>query len=97
MAICNYYEKSMRSWPGRMHSSHNSLHLTHLLGASSRQKTRGAAWKYFIPMCRPMANKRPNQTLERTTDRREDLFSMTSALKPEAQLAVVSGRSAFSR
>jgi hypothetical protein len=38
----------------------------------------------------------PNQALERTADRREDLRSMTSTLKPEALLAVVSGRSAFS-
>jgi hypothetical protein len=38
-----------------------------------------------------------NQTLERTADRRENLFAMTSTLKAEAQLAVVSGRSAFSR
>jgi len=74
MAIRNYYEKSMRFWPGRMQSSHSSLHLTHLLGALSRRKTRGAAWKYFIPMCRHMAYKRPNQALERTADRREDLF-----------------------
>jgi hypothetical protein len=40
---------------------------------------------------------RPNQALERTADRREDLFSMTSILKAEATLTVVSGRSAFSR
>jgi len=38
-----------------------------------------------------------NQALERTADRREDLRSMTSTLKAEAQLALVSGRSAFSR
>jgi len=38
-----------------------------------------------------------NQALERTADRREDLLLMTSTLKPEAQLALVSGRSAFSR
>jgi hypothetical protein len=36
-----------------------------------------------------------NQALERTADRREDL--MTSTLKPKAQLALVSGRSACSR
>ena len=39
----------------------------------------------------------PNQALERTSDRRENLFSMTSTLKLVAQLAVVSGRSACSR
>jgi hypothetical protein len=38
-----------------------------------------------------------NQALERTADRREDLLSMTSTLNVEAQLAVVSGRSACSR
>jgi len=38
-----------------------------------------------------------NQALERTADRRENLLSVTSPLKPKAQLAVVSGRSAFSR
>jgi hypothetical protein len=46
---------------------------------------------------RDMRHKRPNQALERTADRRDNLFSMTSTLKPEAQLAFVSGRSAFSR
>jgi hypothetical protein len=39
----------------------------------------------------------PNQTLERTADRREDLLSIISTRKPEAQLALVSGRSALSR
>ena len=41
--------------------------------------------------------KRPNQALERTADRREDLLSMISTLKSAAWPAVVSGRSAFSR
>src|SRR4051812_41463150 len=40
---------------------------------------------------------RSNQALERTADRCENLFSITSTLKPKAQLAVVSGRSACSR
>jgi hypothetical protein len=39
----------------------------------------------------------PNQTLQRTADRREHLLSMTSTLNREAQRALVSGRSAFSR
>jgi hypothetical protein len=39
----------------------------------------------------------PNQSLERTADRRDNLLAMTSTLNPEAQLAVVSGRSSFSR
>jgi hypothetical protein len=38
-----------------------------------------------------------NQALERTADGRENLLPMTSTVKPEAQLAVASGRSAFSR
>jgi len=38
-----------------------------------------------------------NQVLERTADRREDLLSITSTLKHEAPLALVSGRSAWSR
>ena len=41
--------------------------------------------------------KRPNQALERTADRCENLLSMTSTLKPGAELALVSGRSACSR
>jgi len=44
-----------------------------------------------------MHHDRPNQALERTGDRREDLLSMASTLKSEAQLGVVSGRSASSR
>jgi hypothetical protein len=44
-----------------------------------------------------MKTNGPNQALERTADRREDLLSMISTLKPEAPLALVSGRSAFSR
>jgi len=44
-----------------------------------------------------MFTKRPNQALERTADRREDLLLMTSTLKPKAQPALVSGRSACSR
>jgi hypothetical protein len=39
----------------------------------------------------------PNQALERTADRRENLLSMTSTLNREAQLALVSGRSSLSR
>jgi hypothetical protein len=38
-----------------------------------------------------------NQALERTADRRESLLLMTSTLKHEAQLALVSSRSACSR
>jgi hypothetical protein len=42
-------------------------------------------------------DKASNQALERTADRRENLLSMISKLKPTAQLAAVSGRSACSR
>jgi hypothetical protein len=38
-----------------------------------------------------------NQALERTADRRESSLSMISTGEPEAQLALVSGDSAFSR
>jgi hypothetical protein len=38
-----------------------------------------------------------NQALERTADRRDNLLSMTSTVKSEAQRALVSGRSASSR
>jgi len=38
-----------------------------------------------------------NHALQRTADRREDLLSMTSTVKAEARLALVSGRSACSR
>src|SRR5258707_288084 len=38
-----------------------------------------------------------NHALERTADRRENLLSMTSILKPEARLTLDSGRSAWSR
>jgi len=38
-----------------------------------------------------------NQALQRTADRRENLLSMTPILQPEARLALVSGRSAWSR
>ena len=40
---------------------------------------------------------RPNQALERTADRRDNLLSTTSTLKPEAPLALLSGGSAWSR
>lgn len=44
-----------------------------------------------------LGTHRPNHSLERTVDRRKDLFSMTSLPKLEAQIALVSGRSAYSR
>jgi len=36
--------------------------------------------------------KSSNHALERTADRRENLLSMTSTVKREAQLTLVSGR-----
>ena len=39
----------------------------------------------------------PNQSLERTADRRENSVPMTSTLNREAELAVVNGHSACSR
>jgi len=53
--------------------------------------------KHGFPMQRYRARNRSNQALERTADRREDLLSMTSKLKSDAALALVSGRSACSR
>jgi hypothetical protein len=41
--------------------------------------------------------RRPTHALERTADRREILLLMTSTLKSDAPLALVSGRSAYSR
>jgi hypothetical protein len=43
------------------------------------------------------ATKGSNQALERTADRRANLSLMNFNMKPEAQLALVSGRSALSR
>jgi hypothetical protein len=50
-----------------------------------------------LPPLTVKLRKRPNQTLERTADGRENLLSMTSTLKPEGQLALVSARSSCSR
>jgi hypothetical protein len=72
---------------------------------------RQTGWKYHwvnigmvefqsgpVPGYQPEIRRpRPNQALERTADRREDLLSMMLASKPAAQFAFVSGRSAFSR
>ena len=54
-------------------------------------------WHYSRLLAIERMRKRSNQALERTADRRANLFSMTSTLKLEAQLALVSGRSARSR
>jgi hypothetical protein len=72
---------------------------------------RQTGWKYHwvnigmvellsgpVPGYQPEIRRpRPNQALERTADRWDNLLSMTSTLKSEAELAVVSGRSAPSR
>jgi hypothetical protein len=57
-----------------------------------------SSWKVISAEHAPAKqSKRPNQALERTADRRDNLLSMTSTLKPGAQLALVSGRSSCSR
>jgi hypothetical protein len=53
--------------------------------------------KFMVLFHAPDSPITSNQPLERTADRREDLLLMTSTLKPEARLALVSGRSASSR
>jgi hypothetical protein len=53
--------------------------------------------EHFRKFFEQLTANRPNQALERTADRREDLFSMSSPLNPAAQLALVSGRSVCSR
>jgi hypothetical protein len=45
----------------------------------------------------PTPQNTSNQTLERTADRREDLLSMISTVKPQEERALISGRSARSR
>jgi hypothetical protein len=67
----------------------------HIYDEKNAEKVRDALVR--IVRCCRRTEHRPNQALERTADRRENLLSMTSKLKPEAQLAVVSGRSACSR
>src|ERR1700732_1073850 len=62
-----------------------------LAGCFSPLKKSGMLGLTFEP------GDHPNQALERTADRREDLLSMTSTLKREAKSALVSGRSAWSR
>jgi hypothetical protein len=49
------------------------------------------------PVRKHILRKSSNQALERTADRRDNLLLMTSTLNPEAELALVSGRSACSR
>ena len=57
-----------------------------------------SSWKVIsTEKAPPRQSKRPNQTLERTADRRDNLLSMTSTPNSEADLALVSGRSACSR
>jgi len=76
----------------RPHFSHQPYHHHH-----------GDCWRsYFCVQFSgftqaSLTRMRSNQTLERTADRREDLLSMISKLNAEAQLALVSGRSALSR
>jgi hypothetical protein len=67
----------------------------HIYEEKNAEKVRDALVR-IVRSCR-RTEHRPNQTLERTADRRENLLSMTSPLNPGAPLAIVSGRSASSR
>ena len=67
--------------------------LTRRIGWEKKKWERIKSW---IIQRLPKKNS-SNQALERTANRRENLLSMTSILKPQAQLAFVSGRSACSR
>ena len=67
------------------------------LGGPIREGLPVKIWYWHGEILRLQIKKEPNQTLERTADRHEDLLSMIPVLKFAAQLAVVSGRSACSR
>jgi len=51
----------------------------------------------IITVPNPCSQLRPNHAMERTADRRENLFSMTKTTHSEANPAFVSGRSSWSR
>jgi hypothetical protein len=72
-----------------------SLYFIHIYDQKNAEKVRDALVRIVRSCRRP--EHRSNQPPERTVDRRENLLLMTSALKPELQLALVSGRSACSR
>jgi hypothetical protein len=72
-----------------------SVFYIHIYDEKNAEKVLDALVR-IVRSCR-RTERGPNQTLERTADRREDLLSMLSTLKREAQPAVVSGRSACSR
>ena len=62
--------------------------------AAAATQPSNQAMERTADRCRVCAK---SKALQRTADRREDSFLMTSTLKPEASLAHVSGRSAYSR
>ena len=62
---------------------------------SAHARTEKEEWR--CGGCMSAMPNTSNQALERTADRRDNLLSMTSTLKCEAQLALVSGRSSCSR
>jgi len=72
---------------------------SHGCWSSSSPVRFGGFAQVFIPQSRryECCDERSNHALERTADRCEDLLVMTSTLKLEAKLALVSGRSACSR
>jgi hypothetical protein len=78
-------------------AQHSPIEVSADTAASVQRTRRKTASEDFRDNELGPAMNRSNQTLERTADRRENLLSTTSIVKPEAQLAVVSGRSACSR
>jgi len=60
-------------------------------------QTRQSPDAFVLKRFPPALFAQPNQALERTADRRANFLSMTSKLKSEAALALISGRSACSR
>ena len=71
-----------------------SVFYIHVYDEKNAEKVLDALVR-IVRSCRRI-ERGPNQALERTADWREDLLSMTSTLKPETPLALVSGRSACS-
>ena len=85
-----------RKWQRRCDVMEKIQSLLMQLHRLQTRKSTRRYWPQFESVLE-MSRNRPNQTLERTADRHEDLLSMTSSLNSEAQLAVVSGGSAPSR
>src|SRR5262245_58978446 len=87
---CAHYQSfaPRRHWPIPFRSYRNR---TLILGSQHGWNQQGLATSEMT------TNVTPGQERERTADRHENLLLMTSQLKPEARLALVSGRSASSR